>query len=94
MRVLIASMILAGAAMAADEGFVSLFDGKTLAGWQLVGGLVPGCRSHCYTEQHAISTFPTARTAHAPHQNTGPPPDRALSLCPPKGLRYPVHLPA
>ena len=45
MRVLIASMILAGAAMAAEEGFVSLFDGKTLAGWQLVGGAGAGlCR--------------------------------------------------
>ena len=42
MRILIASMILAGAAMAAEEGFVSLFDGKTLAGWQLVGGRGPG----------------------------------------------------
>lgn len=42
MRILIASMILAGAAMAAEDGFVSLFDGKTLAGWQLVGGRGPG----------------------------------------------------
>ena len=43
MRILIASMMLTAAtAMAAEEGFVSLFDGKTLAGWQLVGGRGPG----------------------------------------------------
>lgn len=53
MRILIASMILAGAAMAAEDGFVSLFDGKTLAGWQLVGGRGPG-----YIVEHGTIVCP------------------------------------
>ena len=35
-------LILAALSPAAEEGFVPLFDGKTLQGWQLVGGHGPG----------------------------------------------------
>jgi len=43
MRTLACILLLASAAMAADEpGFVSLFDGKTLNGWTLVGRVGSG----------------------------------------------------
>ena len=35
-------LLLAPVAQARDNGFVSLFDGKTLDGWTLVGGVGPG----------------------------------------------------
>jgi hypothetical protein len=39
MRTLACILLLASAAMAADEpGFVPLFDGKSLSGWTLIGG--------------------------------------------------------
>ena len=42
-RLTLALMIAAGPVLGADEpGFVSLFDGKTLQGWKLVGGKGPG----------------------------------------------------
>ena len=42
MRILISAMVFAISAIAAEDGFVSIFDGKTLTGWQLVGGRGPG----------------------------------------------------
>jgi hypothetical protein len=41
-RLLIFAVLLALPCAAAEKGFVSLFDGKTLNGWTLVGGHGPG----------------------------------------------------
>ncbi len=41
-KLLIATAVLTGAAAYAEEGFVPLFDGKTLNGWKLMAGNGPG----------------------------------------------------
>jgi hypothetical protein len=42
MKPMVAGLILAAAALAADPGFQTLFNGKNLDGWKLVGGHGPG----------------------------------------------------
>ncbi len=42
MRILPALLLTASICASAEPGFLSLFDGKTLTGWKLVGGQGPG----------------------------------------------------
>jgi hypothetical protein len=46
-------VLIAGVSLFAEEGFVSLFDGKSLKGWTLVGGKGPG-----YVVQDGILVCP------------------------------------